>query len=91
MGAHRLPNGLPISRFGFSVSKRVGGAVVRNQVRRRVREVVRLQLPQIATGYDVVFVARTPVAQAAYPQIANSVDRLLRLAGLATVKLESAC
>ncbi len=86
-----LPNGLPISRFGFSVSKRVGGAVVRNQVRRRVREVVRLQLPQIATGYDVVFVARTPVAQAAYPQIANSVDRLLRLAGLATVKLESAC
>ena len=86
-----LPNGLPISRFGFSVSKRVGGAVVRNQVRRRVREVVRLQLPQIATGYDVVFVARTPVAQAAYPQIANSVDRLLRLAGLAAVKSESVC
>ena len=86
-----LPNGLPISRFGFSVSKRVGGAVVRNRIRRRVREVVRLQLPQIATGYDVVFVARTPVAQAAYPQIANSVDRLLRLAGLAAVKSESVC
>ncbi len=86
-----LPNGLPISRFGFSVSKRVGGAVVRNRIRRRVREVVRLQLPQITTGYDVVFVARTPVAQAAYPQIANSVDRLLRLAGLAAVKSESVC
>lgn len=85
-----LPNGLPISRFGFSVSKRVGGAVVRNLVRRRVSEVVRLQLPDIATGYDVVFVARTPVAQAAYSQIENSVDRLLRLASLAPVESERA-
>lgn len=85
-----LPNGLPFSRFGFSVSKRVGGAVVRNRVRRRVREVVRLQLPAIAAGYDVVFVARTPVAQAGYPQIANSVDRLLRRAGLTQIELERA-
>lgn len=81
-----LPNGLPISRFGFSVSKRVGRAVVRNLVRRRVREAVRLRLPDIATGYDVVFVARLPVAQATYCQIAASVDQLLRLTGLTRVE-----
>lgn len=85
-----LPNDLPISRFGFSVSKRVGGAVVRNRVRRRVREAVRLQLPEVAIGYDVVFVARTPAAQAAYSQIENSVDRLLRLAGLVAIGSERA-
>lgn len=83
-----LPNDLPISRFGFSVSKRVGGAVVRNQVRRRVREVVRRQLSAIVAGYDVVFVARTPVAQAGYSQIKASVDGLLCRASLMSVESE---
>lgn len=82
-----LPNGLPISRFGFSVSKRVGRAVIRNLVRRRVREAVRLRLSDIAPGYDVVFIARLPVAQATYRQIESSVDQLLRLTGLIRVEL----
>lgn len=81
-----LPNDLPISRFGFSVSKRVGGAVVRNRVRRRAREAVRLRLAVIAVGYDVVFVARGPVAQAPYSEIEGSIKKLLRLAGLMIVE-----
>lgn len=81
-----LPNGLPISRFGFSVSKRVGKAVVRNRVRRRVREAVRLRQSGIVAGYDVVFVARGPVVQATYLQIEGSIDRLLHLARLITVE-----
>ncbi len=84
-----LPNGLPISRFGFSVSRRVGGAVVRNRVRRRVREIVRLRFSKIGTGYDIVFVARIPVAQATYSQIEGSVEKLLRLASLITVHSET--
>jgi ribonuclease P protein component len=77
-----LPNGLAWSRFGFSVSKQVGKAVVRNRVRRRMREAVRLQLPAIAPGWDVVFIARRSIAQATYEQIAEACQRVLARAEL---------
>lgn len=77
-----LPNDLPSTRFGFSVSKRVGGAVVRNRARRRLREIVRLRLPRIVSGWDVVLIARPPIAQAEFRQIETAVERLLQQAGL---------
>ncbi len=77
-----LPNDLRSTRFGFSVSKRIGGAVVRNRVRRRLREIVRLRLPKIASGWDVVLIARPPIAQAEFRQIETAVERLLQQAGL---------
>ena len=77
-----LPNGLARSRFGFSVSRRVGNAVVRNRLKRRLREVVRLQLQGIAVGWDVVLIARPPIARADYREIERAVGRLLRQAGL---------
>ena len=75
-------NGLPGSRFGFSVGKRVGNAVVRNRARRRAREAVRLLIPSIEIGWDVLFVARPPMAAATYLEIASVTETLLRRAGL---------
>lgn len=77
-----VPNSLPYSRFGFSVSKRVGKATVRNRVRRRLREAVRHERTDIAPGWDVVFIARPPIAAATYAEIAAGVRDLLRQAGL---------
>lgn len=77
-----LPNDLPRSRFGFSASKRVGNAVVRNRVRRRLREIVRIRLSLIAPGWDVVLIARPPLAQAEFDQIETVVERLLQQAGV---------
>ena len=49
----------PIARFGYTVTKRHGGAVVRNRIRRRLREAVRLVAPQAArAGHDYVLIAR---------------------------------
>jgi ribonuclease P protein component len=79
-----LPNDLPRTRIGFSVSKRVGGAVVRNRVRRRLREIVRLRLSTVASGWDVVLIARPPIAQAEFRQIEAAVERLLQQAGLSS-------
>ena len=48
-----------LNRVGYTVSTRLGHAVVRNRVRRRLREIVRLNTPAMKQGYDLVIVART--------------------------------
>lgn len=65
------------SRVGFSVSKKVGNAVVRNRVKRRMREIVRKQLWRFSNGYDLVFIARKDAAAAAYAESENQLVRLL--------------
>ncbi len=73
-----LSNGLPYSRLGYLVSKRIGRAVTRNRVRRRMREAVRLT--GVAPGWDLVIIARPGVAQAPYTRIAQTIHELLRRA-----------
>ncbi|NTU86139.1 MAG: ribonuclease P protein component [Chloroflexales bacterium] len=71
------------TRCGFVVTKRLGTAVRRNRAKRRVREAVRLALPAITPGYDLVFVVRGPeVLVAPFPAIRQAVEQLLRRAQL---------
>ena len=71
-----LPNGLNLSRFGFLVSKRIGNAVVRNTVKRRLREAARST--PIKPGWDAVFIARRGAEKAEYQQLKQATDNLLR-------------
>ena len=75
-----LPNGLALSRYGFSVTRRVGNAVTRNKVKRWLREVLRLM--PLETGWDIVFIARPAVATVSYADVEQSVTGLLSRAGL---------
>ena len=75
-----LPNGLELSRYGFTVSRRVGSAVVRNRIKRLLREVLR-QIP-LQPGWDMVFIARIPAATADYNEFGKSVGGLLSRAGI---------
>lgn len=75
-----LPNGLEISRCGFTVSKRVGNAVTRNRIKRRLREILRQTPPK--TGWDIVFIARNRAATADYKSLGKAVRNLLFRAGL---------
>jgi ribonuclease P protein component len=77
-----LPNDLEHSRFGFAASKRIGKAVVRNRVRRRMREAVRLRRALISGGWDLVFIARSSIRHASYAEIDQGVEHLLRRANL---------
>ncbi|TEU13353.1 MAG: ribonuclease P protein component [Anaerolineales bacterium] len=77
-----LRNDLGYSRFGFSVSKRVGGAVVRNRAKRLMREATRLRQAMIADGWDVIIIARQPMREANFHQVDRAVEQLLRRARL---------
>ena len=72
------------TRIGITVSRGVGGAVVRNRVRRRVREAVRLRYDRLARGWDLVFVARAASAETGGGELARAVEALLRRADLLT-------
>jgi len=62
-------SGQPFSRFGFSIKKALGGAVVRNRMRRRLREIVRLHRQEIPTGWDIVIHPKGSVAMAPLPAL----------------------
>ena len=71
-----LPNGLNRSRFCFVTGKRVGNAVVRNRVKRRLREVVRNSAA--APGWDTVLIARKGAGDADFKQLERAVHNLIR-------------
>lgn len=70
------------TRVGFSVSKRVGGAVERNRVKRRLRESVRRRLAALAPGWDVIITARSGAAQAEYAALDTALTEALTRARL---------
>ena len=71
-------------RAGFVTSGRVGGAVIRNRVRRRLREVVRLHQHELRQGIWFVIIARREAATASYGALK---DEWLRLARRASILL----
>ena len=71
------PNGLGLSRFGWSIKKALGSAVRRNRIRRRLREILRLHRQEIAPGWDIVIHPRSSVATAKFPALAAELLSLL--------------
>ncbi|WP_431933635.1 ribonuclease P protein component [Micromonospora sp. RP3T] len=67
-------------RAGFVVSKAVGGAVVRNKVRRRLRHLVRERLAELPAGTTLVVRALPPAADAAYARLGADLDAALAAA-----------
>lgn len=78
------------SRFGIITTKRLGHAVIRNLLRRRVREILRAHGAPLEKGYYVVLIPRVPAATADYHQLEADFLKLLRRAHLVSAPLVSA-
>lgn len=77
-----MPNNLACSRFGFCVGKKVGNAVIRNRIKRVLREICRLNIVGFKNGYDCVIIARPRIINEDYESIKKSLMRLIKKAGL---------
>ena len=74
--------GLEETRFGLSTGRKLGGAVVRNKVRRRLREALRVMAPSFQPGWDVLIIARPPVIGVDFKTLAGALQNLLRRGGV---------
>ena len=76
------PNRSATNRVGITVSKKLGHAVVRNRVRRRLREVYRLNEDRFAPGWDIVVVARGRCIDADFQKLTHAYLSLAEKAGI---------
>ena len=74
------------NRVGITVSKKLGKANVRNRVRRRLREVYRLNEERFQSGWDIVIVARTRAIHAPFEKLTESYLKAAEKAGILVAK-----
>jgi ribonuclease P protein component len=80
--ARFLRNDLETTRFGLSTGRKLGGAVVRNRVRRRLREALRAMAPSFQPGWDVLIIARPAIIEANHQMLVEALRRLLQRGGV---------
>jgi ribonuclease P protein component len=74
--------GLETTRFGLSTGRKLGGAIVRNRTRRRLREALRVMAPSFQPGWDVLIIARPALVEADHDALVGALRRLLERAGV---------
>lgn len=77
-----MKNHSHLNKVGFSVSKKVGKSVVRNRIKRLMKECYRSLNGRIKTGYDIVFTARAGSAEATYKNIESNMGAVIKRARL---------
>jgi ribonuclease P protein component len=83
---YHFANSSNLTRTAFVAGKKVGNAVIRNRVKRLLKEAFRVHKDEIKTGWDLVFIARLPFAKFDYYQAAAEMRRILHRGGLLIVK-----
>ena len=69
-------------KVGLAVTKKVGHAVVRNKIRRRLREIVKSQIPKLKQSYNIIVVAKENISSASFEKLSNEFFKLIKKADL---------
>lgn len=80
---YKKENGVGVTRFGFSISKKFGKAVIRNKRKRVLREICRKHIPGIKKGYDIIVIARKQENQnITFKELEKDLLKTMKKAGL---------
>ncbi len=79
---YKFPRNSDKIRFGYSVSKKVGKAVVRNRVKRRLKEAVGLFSNKLKPGFDIVIIPRASITRADFNDIKKDIENIFKKTGL---------
>ncbi len=82
MSARFLRTDLETTRFGLATGRRIGGAIVRNRVRRRLREALRAMQVSFRPGWDVLIIVRPAIVEADYAALVGALRRTLERGGV---------
>lgn len=82
LAARILRTDLETTRFAMATSRAIGNAVVRNRVRRRLREALRSLEPMIQPGWDVLLIARSGLVDVEYETLVTTLRRQLARGGV---------
>ena len=69
-------------KVGLAVTKKVGKAVIRNRVRRQLREIIKKQVPTLKQSYNIIVVARDNITSASFDVLSNEFSKLIKKANL---------
>ena len=79
---YTTPSKTKCIKVGFAVTKKIGHAVKRNLFRRRLREIMRKQLPNLKQNYNIIVVAREQIVNFEFKFVENEIVNLLKKADL---------
>ena len=82
MVLYALPSKTTDIKVGFAVSKKIGGAIQRNLVRRRLREIVRKQIPTLKQNYNIIVLAKENISQTKFAEQEADFEMLISKANL---------
>lgn len=70
------------NRVGYSITKKVGNSVVRNKIRRRMKEIYRLSFSELKGNYDLIFIPKKNVVDISYKELESAMFHIMKLAGI---------
>ncbi len=73
-------NALENSRIGITITKKIGNAVVRNRIRRRMKEIYRLKLGNIKGGYDLILIPKKNCVDISYKDLESAMIHIMGIA-----------
>ena len=75
-------NNIGNTRVGYSITKKIGNSVVRNRIRRRMKEIYRLRFDSIKNNYDLIFIPKKNIVDISYKELESAMLHILKLAGV---------
>lgn len=79
-------NDIGNTRVGYSITKKIGNAVTRNKIRRRMKEIYRLNFNGVKDNYDLILIPKKNIVDISYKELENAMLHILKLSGVLKVK-----